>query len=135
MSHIAPENRKQREIPFCRLHPDKSPAQTAVLVLTDIPGIVQLDPADPYLLKVEYDLHQICLEEIEDLLVEVGFHLAGDLMVRIKRALYRYTEEIQRENAGIAANPSNTRAIFIERYQRLNHDCRDQRPDVWRHYR
>ncbi len=135
MNSGSSDNLKQREIPFCKLHPDNSPAETAALVLDEIPGIIRLDVADPYLLRLEYQLELICLKEIEELLVEVGFHLAGDLFVRIKRALYHYTEEVQRENQGKRVDPLATRKVFIERYQRLNHDCRDQRPDIWRHYR
>ncbi|MBF0257164.1 MAG: hypothetical protein HQL47_12070, partial [Gammaproteobacteria bacterium] len=106
-----------------------------VLVLTDTPGISRLEEINPHLLRVEYQLSQISLRELEELLLEVGFHLAGDLLYRIKRALYHYTEEIQRENQGISCDSLNTRKIFIERYHRLNHECRDQRPDIWRHYR
>jgi hypothetical protein len=33
------------------------------------------------------------------------------------------------------SNPDNTRKVFIDRYHRLNHDCRDNRPAIWRDYR
>jgi hypothetical protein len=69
------------------------------------------------------------------LLTEVGFHLAGDLIYRLKRALFHYTEEVQCANLGAAPNGAKTRQVFIERYHRLNHDCKDQRPNIWRHYR
>ncbi|MEO5342339.1 MAG: hypothetical protein H7842_03185 [Gammaproteobacteria bacterium SHHR-1] len=131
----ASDNLKRREIPFCKLHPDQNPAHTAALVLDETPGILHLNACGPHLLEVDYELHLISLKEVEELLVEVGFHLAGDLLVRLKRALYYYTEEIQRENQGHAADPQATRKVFIERYQRLNHACRDERSDVWRHYR
>jgi hypothetical protein len=129
------DNLKRREIYFNKLHPDHQPARTAALVLEETPGIVRLNASSSHLLEVDYELHLISLKEIEALLVEVGFHLAGDLLVRLKRALYYYTEEIQRENQGHAANPLATRQVFIERYQRLNHECRDERSAIWRHYR
>jgi hypothetical protein len=135
MQPLPSDTLKQREIAFCSLHPDESQAETAALVLTDIPGICQLDVRSSHLLLVCYQLPQTSLQEIESLLQEVGFHLAGDLVHRIKRALYHYTEEVQCANLGEQPNSSTTRQVFIERYQRLNHECRDRRPDIWRHYR
>jgi hypothetical protein len=135
MDSIRSETIKQRDIAFCKLHPDKTPAQTAALVLNETPGIENLLVVGPHLLRLDYDLLQVTLQEIESLLVEVGFHLSGDLVYRIKRALFHYTEEIQRENLGASNKASNTRQVFIERYHRLNHACRDQRPEIWRHYR
>lgn len=129
---------KQRDIAFCELHPDQDQAASAALALADIPGMLEVAALTPRLLRVRYDLFELSLREIEGLLTEVGFHLAGDLIHRLKRALINYSEEVQRANLGTRPRQDNrddTRKVFIERYHRLNHDCQDKRPAIWRDYR
>ena len=87
------------------------------------------------LLNVRYHVLKISLEQIESGLTETGFHLSSRLLVALKRALYYYTEEIQRENNGCTRGDSNcTRKIFVERYAHRDHSLKDQRPEHWRHY-
>ena len=127
---------KQRVIAFCELHPDPNQAETAALVLKTLPGIEQLQPVTPTQIRVDYNVLEITLKQIETLLTELGFHLDGNLINRLKRSLHYYTEETQRANSGIDNTDGNfTQKVFIERYSRLSHGCQDGRPDVWRHYR
>ncbi|MDJ0805631.1 MAG: hypothetical protein QNJ78_02240 [Gammaproteobacteria bacterium] len=130
-----PEFIKHRDIYFNELHPDPNQAQTAALLLADIKGIHQVTPTDPLHLSVSYHLMDISLEQIEDGLVEIGLHLDNSLLYRMKRALHYYTEETQRANHGCLHGSFNcTRKIFADRYQRLDHTCRDDRPEHWRKY-
>ena len=72
---------------------------------------------------------------IEDSLVELGFHLDNSLLYKLKRSLYHYTDETQRSNMGCCSDQCQcTREVFINRYQRLMHGCRDSRPRYWREY-
>jgi len=126
---------KHREISFNELHPDPNQAQMASLMLADVPGIVRVQPATPLLLQVSYDLMRITLEQIEDALVECGLHLDNGLLWKIRRALCHYAEDTERANNGCHRGDSNcTQRVFINRYQRQNHDCRDRRPEHWRKY-
>lgn len=129
------ETIKQREILFCELHPDAAQAETAAKMLTGLEGIIHVSASSPTRLIIHYELLYHTLEDIESLLAEVGFHLENNLLLRLKRALYQYTEENERINHGYCKEQSLcTRDIYIKRYQHLPHGCRDRRPTHWRGY-
>ena len=125
---------KHREIRFSRLHPDQHQAHSASLLLSDVDGIHLLRPHDSYLLHVSYDITSLYLNLLEDVLLDLGFHLDNSLMVKLMRALYYYTEEVERANLGIDDCGCADRQGFINRYQKLRHGCRDKRPEHWRNY-
>ena len=126
---------KHRGILFAELHDqDESPSQLATLLLADAPGIVNLYPHSDTRLYVSYDLRLVTLDIIESGLYEVGFHLDNSLMSKFRRALYHYTEETQCLNMGYHPDSKTTRDIYICRYLRLPHGCRDERPNHWRKY-
>lgn len=126
---------KHREIRFCRLHPDQQQAHSASLILSDVEGVHLLRPQDSYLLHISYDISCLSLNLIEDVLVDLGYHLDNSLMVKLMRALYYYTEEAERANLGIDECGCADRQVFINRYLKLRHGCRDERPEHWRNYR
>jgi|WetSurSiteA1Bulk_404760.scaffolds.fasta_scaffold34164_2 hypothetical protein len=135
MDSQQPDFIKHREIAFSALHPSADQAQVAACFLADAPGVQRAEPITTHLLAVSYDLRCITLEEIDCSLVELGLHLSCGLIHRIKRALYYYAEETQRANCGCPRGQSNcTDRVFVTRYQRLNHNCRDTRPEHWRRY-
>lgn len=126
---------KQRDVMFNPLHDDENQASTAAQMLIDLEGVFLVDPVTETHLVVRYDLRFFTLVDIEELLATVGFHLDNNLLIKIKRALYRYTEETERANLGCIEGQSNcTRETYINRYQQLPHGCRDKRPDHWRDY-
>jgi len=126
---------KHRDIDFAPLYDrDEVPSQLATLLLADAPGIINLYPQSDTRLHVSYDLRVVTLNIIESALREVGFHLDNNLMCILRRALYHYTEETQCLNMGYHPDSKATRDIYICRYQRLPHGCRDDRPNHWRKY-
>ena len=126
---------KYRQIVFTELHPVPDQAQEAALFLTDVPGVLCAERVEPLVLGVRYDLLMIRLQDIEGALREIGLHMSNNLMMRIKRALYYYTEETIRANCGCPRGESNcTQHVFAKRYEVLNHGCRDHRPEHWRRY-
>ena len=126
---------KQRDVMFNPLHDDENQALTAAQMLIDLDGIVMADVISETHLIIRYDLRFFTLVDVEELLMTVGFHLDNNLLIKLKRALYRYTEETERANMGCAEGQSNcTREAYINRYQKLPHGCRDKRPDHWRSY-
>jgi len=135
MEQIETDTIRFRTIHFTPLHPEPAQAQNAMLLLSDVKGITHLELINAQKLSIGYDLKYISLRIIEQALVDVGFHLDNNLLLKIKRALHNYTEDVKRENMGYPAQDSNsTQQVFINRYQRLKHGCRDQRPDHWRRY-
>ena len=126
---------KHRDILFADLHDrNDSPAHLATLLLADAPGIIRLYPHSETRLQLSYDLRHVSLKIIETGLAEVGFHLENSIMCKLRRALYHYTEETQCMNMGCHPDSKMTRDIYIHRYQRLPHGCRDERPTHWRKY-
>lgn len=126
---------KHRDILFSPLHDqDKPPSQLATLLLADAPGIVSVFPTSDTQLHISYDLRIVSLDIIESSLTEVGFHLDNSLFCKIRRALCHFTEETQCLNMGYRPDSKTTRDIYICRYLRLPHGCRDERPNHWRKY-
>lgn len=126
---------KQRDVMFNPLHDDENQALTASQMLADIDGIILADSISETHLIIRYDLRYFTLADIEELLTTVGFHLDNNLLIKLKRALYRYTEETERAYMGCPEGQANcTRGTYINRYQQLPHGCRDKRPTHWRNY-
>lgn len=125
---------KHREIYFNDLRPDDQ-AHDASLLLADLEGVHQTSPVSRIQLLVTYDVSKITLQALDELLTEMGYHLSSKLLFKLKRALYYYTEETQRINLGLEGGCKDCVQLFINRYQRLRHGCRDDRPEHWRNYR
>ena len=134
MERESSELLKHRQIHFCPFHPDQQQAHSASLLLSDVEGIRLLRPQHAHLLHVSYDITLLNLNLIEDVLIDLGFHLDNSLIVKLKRALYYYTEEVERANLGIDECGCADRQVFINRYSKLRHGCRDERPEHWRNY-
>ncbi len=130
-----PDRVKRRQIHFRDLHPDRNDARTAANFLAEVDGVLSLEPQSPIVLELSYDLRKTCLEEIDEALAELGLHLDGALLFRLKRSLAYYTEGTYRENHGWARCESNcTKRVFAQRWETLEHGCRDSRPEHWRRY-
>ncbi len=126
---------KQREIVFCPLHPDPRQAHSAAEALAGHPGVRDLQVPRDTVLRVEYELLRVTLEDIVQQLDARGFHLDNSLLHKLRRALYHYAEETERANLGCPKGESNcTAKVFISSYRRREHGCRDERPDHWRRY-
>ena len=126
---------KQREIHFRSLNPNANDARDAMLLLMEINGIEDIRALTQDCVQVRYDLRTITLEIIEAGLQEVGFHLDNNLIFKLKRALFYYTEETQLMNLGqLHDQASSTLDVFINCYHQRQHGCRDERPPHLRHY-
>lgn len=129
------EHTKIREICFDALHPDKNQAQSAAGLLTGVPGLSQCLVAGPLQLFVHYDVRELSLAAIESILLELGLHLDNSLMSKLKRALYHYTENVERANLNAAPTSKDyARTVFMNNYKESKHGCRDDRPSHWREY-
>jgi len=135
MDNHSDECIKHRDILFAELHnQDEPPSQRAMLLLSDAPGIINLHPVSDIQLHISYDLRIVTLDIIESGLSEVGFHLNNSIVCKLRRALYHFTEETQCINMGYHPDSKTTRDIYVYRYLRLPHGCRDERPRHWREY-
>ncbi len=126
---------KRREIQFSELHPNPAQAHSAMAFLAGVEGMVDVQAVSPVCLQVSYNIRQVSLQLLEESLAEMGYHLDNGLANRLRRGLYYYTEETQRANMGCPRGDSScTLKVFVNRYQRLEHGCRDHRPEHWRKY-
>ncbi|MCW9013541.1 MAG: hypothetical protein OQL06_07135 [Gammaproteobacteria bacterium] len=126
---------KHREIRFCHLHPDPDQARSALLLLSDAEGIVDIKFGNELCLFISYDVRHLTMQAIENVLIRLGYHLDNRLLTRMKRALYTYSEETQRANIGCLDDKTdNTTMVFVKRYSNNYHGCRDKRPEHWRKY-
>lgn len=131
----AEELYKHRVIQFCRLHPDPDQPRSAARWLQGVAGVQTVEPLPPHALALVYDLRRVTLESIERALSELGYHLDNSLLCKLKRALFYYAEETQRENLAIVQEGEIIqREVFVKRYQQAIHGCRDPRPEYWREY-
>lgn len=126
---------KHRDIHFMSPQAGNNPAQAALILLHDLDGIHEVRANDEYCISVGYDLSKITLNDLEDMLMEVGFHLDNSILSKLKRALFYYAEDTQLANLGYDhANSKSTLEIFINRHSQLPHGCRDERPVHLRRY-
>jgi hypothetical protein len=125
---------RSREIRFRGPHPSGDQAPSAVLLLNDIDGVLQAGVGATDLITVTYTLDLISLEVIEGLLAEFGFHLDNSLLIKLRRAVYYYSEDCQRVNLGIECQEGiNCNAkILANRYRQRG--PRDGLPEHWRKY-
>ena len=72
MEPTADNKIKHREISFSKLHPDPNQAQTAILLLSDIEGVIHAHFVSPTFMRISYDVMHITLEQIEDILDDGG---------------------------------------------------------------
>lgn len=126
---------KTREIRFCHLHPDHNQARNALLLLSYADGVVDIQYVDELCIYVSYDVRQVTLQALEGTLVRLGYHLDNSLIYKMKRALYAYSENTQRDNLS-QTEPArhHTTKVFVKRYANHQHNCRDKRPEHWRKY-
>ena len=128
---------KEREIHFRSLNPAANDAREAIMLLMEINGIENITAITSNCIQVRYDIRHITLQVIETGLSEVGFHLDNNLLYKLRRALYEYTETTQRANLGLEAKVCTgncAQKVFVQQYRSRTHGCRDERPQHWRRY-
>lgn len=126
---------KQREIGFCALHPDPRQVRAAQAMLRSIHGVLTVEQLAQHRLQLSYDLRHVCLQILEEALSAAGFHLDNSLLTKLRRALWYYTEDVQLQRLSCAKGEGGcAKRVFVRRYERLRHGCRDQRPEHWRRY-
>ena len=126
---------KTREIHFRNVNPAANDARDALSLLLGAHGIDHIHALTEDCIQVRYDIRQVTLQALENALIEVGFHLDNNLLIKMKRSLFYYAEETQLMNLGQNHDQaSSTQDVFVNSYQQRQHGCRDTRPEYLRHY-
>lgn len=125
---------KRREIVFAKFPPGQIPEAADQL------AHLQRVNSDPHLDKravgVEYDLKDYTLADLEDHLVDRGFHLDNTLLSKLTRALIHYVEETQLHNMDAPERLlKQSDQAYVKAWERHPHGDHDDTPEEWREYR
>lgn len=128
---------KQREIYLRGPSEPSLDLDAAIQWLNTAQGVRRCTLQTPLTIQVDYDLRITSLQQLETALTCIGFHLDNNLLAKLKRALYYYTEDNERQLLGFSnLDHSNNCAtkVFVANYRKSDHGCRDPRPEHLRHY-
>lgn len=124
---------KTREICFSPL--PQGQREQCLQLLAGLEHLQAQPVARPCCVLLEYNLLHYTLKGLETALIAQGFRLESSLLLRIRRALIYYCEEVQMENLGEPGPTRKTCEIFIQAYGLHPHGDRDETPPEWREYR
>jgi hypothetical protein len=126
------DTQKRREITFSHLPPGQM--ARALPLLMDMPGLV-VTQLDEHTLRLDYDVSEYALEDLEAALSAQGFHLKATLLIRIRRALAYHCERVQRQNMEKPAPRTKNYQAYVEAWEHRLHGDHDETPEEWRQYK
>jgi hypothetical protein len=127
--------KKHREILFSKFPPGQVPEAAGDLQLLDEVGI---EPKyEKRSLGVAYDLQNHTLQELDELLIDKGYHLDNTLMSKLTRALIYYVEETQLHNLGVPERllKRSSQEAYVKAWEHRPHGDHDDTPPEWREYK
>jgi hypothetical protein len=123
---------KTREIVFH--NPPEGQAEKARQLLHGLDGIAaEISRTD--VLSVRYSVKDFTLEGLESALNSQGFHLDNSILSKVKRALARFCENVQRENLAANVPDAKSQKVFAKVYEQHLHGDKDETPEEWRAYK
>jgi hypothetical protein len=125
---------KQRDIIFSRFPPGQEPEAADLLKRHE--DLTALAKMEKRAVEVEYDLREHTFRELEEQLVDRGFHLDNTLMSKLVRALVYYVEDTQLHNLGARVRPlKQSPAAYLQAWEKHPHGDHDDTPPEWREYK
>jgi len=130
-----PDLKKKREILFSKFPPGQVPEAA-----DDLKHLEEVD-VDPKFEKrsvgVGYELTQHTLRELDEHLVDKGYHLDNTLMSKLTRALIYYVEETQLHNMNAPERRLKRTSLkaYGEAWEQHPHGDHDDTPPEWREYK
>lgn len=127
--------KKNREILFSKFPPGQIPE--AADDLQRLEDIDVLPKHEKRSLAVGYDLQQHTLRELDDHLVEKGYHLDNTLLTKLTRALIYYVEETQLHNVDAPERrlKRSSQEAYVKAWEHHPHGDHDDTPLEWREYK
>lgn len=127
--------KKKREIQFAKFPPGQVPEAAG-----DLQGIEQLEIETKYekrAVGVAYDLRQHTLRELDEHLVDKGYHLDNTLMTKLTRALIYYVEDTQLHNMDAPEKriKRSEQEAYVKAWEHHPHGDHDDTPPEWREYK
>jgi hypothetical protein len=133
---LAPQagTRKHREIRFNKLKSWQ--VAEAYALLSTLPGLEVAPGTLPNGISVWYEITDHCMEALEKLLEDKGFHLENTLYCKLIRALVYFTEETQRRNLGQPERLiKKSHDVYSKAWEHHPHGDRDETPPELREYK
>jgi len=124
---------KRREIEFHPTPPRQ--VERALAFLGQLPRL-ETRRLGERRIEIAYCVSDYTLEAIETALTEIGCHLEATLLIRLKRALYYYIEDVQRDNIEHPGIPTKNYTLpHVEAWDKRLHGDHDDTPNEWRQYK
>lgn len=127
--------RKKREIQFSKFPPGQVPE--AADDLKRLEALEVEAKFDKRAVGVSYDIAQHTLREIDEHLIDKGYHLDNTLLTKLTRALIYYVEETQLHNIGAPERrlKRSSQEAYIHAWEHHPHGDHDDTPPEWREYK
>lgn len=129
-----PDLHKQRDILFAKFPPGQVPEAADQLARMD--GLEVAPLLEKRAVEVDYDLSDYTLRDLEDHLVDRGYHLDNTLMSKLVRALIHYSEDTQLRNMNAPERlTKKSQEAYVKAWEHHPHGDRDDTPLEWRDYK
>jgi hypothetical protein len=126
--------RKHRELRFCKLK--ESQIAEAFALLGTLPKLEIAPGTLPNGISVWYEITDHSMEELENLLIDRGFHLENTLYCKLIRALVYFTEETQMRNMGQPERLiKKSHEVYSKVWEHHPHGDHDDTPPELRDYK
>jgi hypothetical protein len=125
---------KEREILFAKFPPGQVPEASDHLLAKEALDV------EPHIEKrtvaVGYELTDYTLSDLEEELVEKGYHLDNTLFSKLTRALIHYVEETQLHNLEAPEyRLKRSDEAYVRAWEQHLHGDHDDTPPEWREYK
>ena len=127
--------KKKREILFAKFPPGQVPEAADDLSHVDE---VAVEPKfEKRAIGVAYDLSRHTLRELDEHLIDRGYHLDNTLMSKLTRALVYYVEDTQLHNLGAPEKrlKRSEQEAYVKAWEQHPHGDHDDTPLEWREYK
>ncbi len=127
--------KKNREIVFSKFPPGQVPEAADDLQRLD--EVIVQAKLEKRSLAVGYDLQQHTLRELDEHLVDKGYHLDNTLLTKLTRALIYYVEDTQLHNIGAPEKrlKRSSQEAYVQAWEHHPHGDHDDTPPEWREYK
>lgn len=127
--------RKNREILFAKFPPAQVPEAADDLQRIEE---VEVQPRfEKRAVGVSYDVSVHTLRELDEHLIDRGYHLDNTLMSKLTRALVYYVEDTQLHNMGAPEKrlKRSSQEAYVKAWEHHPHGDHDDTPPEWREYK
>ncbi len=125
---------KKREILFSKFPPGQPPEAADDLRRLEV--IEAQARENNRSLDVTYDLTQHTLRELDEHLVDKGYHLDNTLLTKLTRALIYYIEDTQLHNIDAPEKRlKRSQEAYVKAWENHPHGDHDDTPPEWREYK